>query len=248
MKTIYLVTLLILFLVGCKCVDKAVSSGGIDTASWYADIQVQAIENQTTVDIHLKHEKESGSVINLESIDELHVTAGGTTKILREFLNGSNCCWYRAIFDVGAPGTEFNIALQRQQKTPAPNSFVTLPDGLTMTSPTPNQIFSRDGDLTVAWEPSMPAKNLSVNFAFACGDHHFQGLIETVNDTGSRPYQVADLTSNWNSVGEVSCNVTITLTRENTGSLDNNYRNGRIVARRTATVSVVIQPPGTGTP
>jgi len=239
-----LVTLLALGLLSGCCQEPVDSDIGTD--SIHAAMLLKCTEDGTTsVETVLSVSEGIGADIYLTGGDELIATANGQSQTLTEEKLLFNVVRYVTEFDFDDPGAEFTISLERPNYTPAPNSHVTLPERIAIQTPQPDESFTHEESITLAWEPSGTPDEVNVQFAMSCrsGDESSAGTrYFTVADSGSASYTVEDLLSGQELGANASCDVTITLARQKSGSLSPEYRGGKIVSRRESSVSVEIVP------
>lgn len=205
-----------------------VNSDLIATSDLRADIQVQATGiGGSTVSASLISHKDGDPPLNFESIrlvdgDQISAATNGTTVAMQR----SNLVVeyrYDAAFETAAPDQRYDVALDRSTDESAPHSFVTLPAPFVLDVPT---TASRSAPLTIRWSAgSSDPVSIAVT---GCATAHLGPLV----DTGSTVLPKLE--------GSGTCDITITVVRTRTGSLDLAYgQGGSIVAeqRRTTTVS-----------
>ncbi|MCG8383171.1 MAG: hypothetical protein MJA28_13320 [Gammaproteobacteria bacterium] len=92
--------------------------------------------------------------LELVNGDALLATANGETKLMREDKKLFSDITYKVDFPIDTENTAFKIALDRPDGKNAPNSSVTLPAPVTITSPAAGATFHRDDMLTLSWTPA----------------------------------------------------------------------------------------------
>lgn len=217
----------------------------IGTDSIYASMQLYSPgDGSTSVEVRLSA-SEGGANIYLASGDELKVLVGGNTTLLqrRDF---GNSVTYTGRLNTDAPGTDVTISLERgpdSSHPSAPDSYISLPDAITIQAPQSGATFTEADEIVVSWEPSGVSSTMPIDFKITCQNGTATHITSSYNpaDDGSETYPVASLLGRSLGEGE-SCDVTITLTRKTTGTVSAVYQDGEIVATREETVSVKITP------
>jgi hypothetical protein len=238
------ITVLILSLVsGCR--DKPVGPE-IATDSIYASMHLECVGDGTTgVKVVLSVSGSSGPHITLDGNNKLGVEANGQYQLLAEEEDWPNKVHHLAALGVDDPGTEVTIPFERTNYASALDTKVVLPEDIVIQSPQTDETFTRQGDITVSWDPSGVSQEMSISFDISCrddGDIRSEVKNYAVSDSGSETYSVEDLLSGLSLGSGASCTVKITLVRTTTGSLSTEYRGGSIVAQREASVSVKTAP------
>ncbi len=201
-------------LAGCSQ-KETVSSENIKTGGIAAIMDVKAEnENSSTVEVKLLvGGDESNTFVILDNGDKLTVTANGETKGLNAESEGI----YKATVGTGAGETEFVVALERPDDTPAPNSVGKLPPPFTLGS-IANISRATDG-VEITWDPS-GSDSIVIDVTGDCIDE--QKDIKT-SDTGSYSIAAGDLVSPFDSDKDKTCDVTARVVRARSGSPDSAY-------------------------
>ncbi|MCA9629977.1 MAG: hypothetical protein KC766_20040 [Myxococcales bacterium] len=200
-------------LMGCS--EETVSSTNIKTKGIAGLFEVTASsDTSSTVNAKLVvGGDESNTYVTLDNGDKLTATAGDETKTMT---TGDGPGRYEASFANGAGGTEFKISLERPDDDDAPNSVGTLPAPFNVTE-VPNTTPSRASDaITIKWDDGNGDMKIEVE-----GDCIFSNSFKAA--TGSTEYTIkaGEIDSTGvNPEDEETCDLTLTLTRTNTGNAD----------------------------
>ncbi len=200
-------------LMGCS--EETVSSTNIKTAGIAGLFEITAgSETSSTVKATLVvGGDESNTYVTLDNGDKLTASAGDETKAMT---TGDGAGRYEAKFATGAGGTAFKIALERPDDDDAPNSLGTLPSPFNVTE-VPSSTPSRATDpITIKWDNGDGSMKIEVE-----GDCIFDTSFEAA--TGSTEYTIdaGDIDSTGvKPEDEETCDLTVTLTRRDTGEAD----------------------------
>lgn len=217
----------VLALSGCS---EDVGSGAIRTQGMYANFSVVAEgEGSSEVVAVLRVGGDNGTFVVLEDEDELIASADGDSKTMQGFNDGTK---YRSTFDTDAGGTAFQIAFERGEDDPAPDSEVTMPDGFSVSlADADGDAIQRGNEVAIEWDPAGSGDiDWEVN-----GDCIWKED-GTTSDDGSFTIQGNDVEVKSLDEGE-TCEVTVTLERNNSGSVDAAFEEGgKFIATQRRTV------------
>lgn len=200
-------------LMGCS--EETVSSSNVKTAGIAGLFEVSASsESSSRVDAKLVvGGAQSNTYVTLDNGDKLTATAGGETKVMT---TGDGAGRYETSFATGAGGTQFTISLERPDDDNAPNSVGTLPAPFNITE-VPSNTPSRANDaITIKWDDGDGNMKIDVegecifstSFNVTSGSTEYTIKANEIDSTGVNPED------------ETSCDLTVTLTRSNTGDAD----------------------------
>jgi hypothetical protein len=212
---------------------ESVESDDVLTDGIYADLSAVATEEGMRVTAILVVGGESSNTyVKLTGDDALTATADGETRRLSA-QNLGNIYHYGADLAANTGDTEVVFRFERSIDDGAPDSRCTLPAAIDITGPADGDVFSRaEDELVVTWTPSNEDDTLRLEVEGNC----IQGMIWTVDDTGSYTIPPGTLTSQ--SDPPEACETEIQLSRERSGTLDPAFgEGGRVVCsqRRTTT-------------
>jgi len=212
--------------VGCA---ESVESEDVMTSGVYAMIDVTSDGDGSGADVEVRLKvggPESNTFLDLVGDDTLTASAGEETLTLQR-QNApieTDLIWYTAHFAADGEDTEFTISFNRSIDDGAPSSKVTLPADLAITAPAENASLSMSEDITVTWEPSdkPDAIELSVN-----GDC-IRAINATPPDSGSYTIAADDIEP-IDDEDPQTCDITITVRRQRSGTLDTGYGEGGVI-------------------
>ncbi len=222
--------LVLLVVPACNLAD----SDTVPMSELQADITVVA-DGSGTADVYawLWNHPDGAPPLNEDSIqlvdgDQLTATSAGDSVAMQEAYLVAEYR-YAASFATAAPGQSFTTVLDRASGDSA-SSTVTLPDPFDLTAPATT---SRAQPLTITWTPSGSSDAIALQFD-GCGDAKLGPLA----DTGS-----ATLDANALSSTTEACQLSLTMTRTRTGSLDQAYgQGGSITAAQQRTTVIATTP------
>ncbi|HLL23510.1 MAG TPA: hypothetical protein VK427_15340 [Kofleriaceae bacterium] len=220
----------LLFATGCT----TSSSGEVFTSGIHASITARASGNgQTLVSATLYNGAPSElDYVELTGDDRLIARANGAARALTE-VQVLNTVVHRAMFDVDASGTAFEVAFERTIDQGAPSSTAALPLALEITS-APSTA-SRAQAFVVSWAPASTADAMSWSVSGDCVEDQ-RGPI--AGDPGSVTIDAGLVVKRMGAVPD-QCALAVTIERARPGTLDSRYGRGGSIAgvqARTATV------------
>ena len=217
---------------GCGC--ETVKSTDIKTSGLYADLKADAAGGgQVKVKATLTLGSGSLTFLELSPGDTLTATVGLTSRAMsRTSLFGST--WYEANFDGDAANTAVKISLLRASDTGAPESAVTLPMPFAFSQPVTGQASSRSAGMTVTWTNGNQSDPMRLSASGSC----IQPVdVPTFSDTGTHSLPAF---ASANGSETKTCDVSLTLVRTRSGSVDAAYGKGgafEATVTRTLTIS-----------
>lgn len=219
------------------CVKEDVDSDAIRTKGMYADYSALAVGNgDTVVTAQLTVGGDNGTIVKLVDEDELEATVGDETKRLGAINNRER---YRGTFSTDDGGTEITISFLRgDEDENAPDSFATLPDKFDLSIDGDTEI-QRGTAVDISWDPEGSG---SVSWSVE-GDCVWSESGST-NDDGAATIAAEDIRVQNLDKGE-TCDVTVTVDRVSTGTVDPEFEEGgrfRAIQRRTATFTSTPNP------
>lgn len=225
------------------CGEEDVDSDAIKTKGMHAIITAVASGNgETVVTAQLRVGGDNGTIVELSSGDTLVGTVDGETKTLGAIEDREK---YRATFDTDAADTEIQVSFEREEDEDAPDSSVTLPDPFSILDLEEEEV-QRGDDVLITWEPEGSG---DINWSLD-GDCVWTAD-GTTSDDGSHTLTAEDVEVLGTDEGE-NCEVTVTLERAASGSVDPAFEEGgtiRAYQRRSVSFTSTPGPgePGTGT-
>ena len=133
--------------VGCNDIDSA----DIETSGINASITVRAKADGSSTNVSASLTAGALTFVDLDGEDQLVASAGEASVVLAE-ADLLGVVGYSGTLDgVGAPDEEVTVALERSEdKEPAPNSLVRIPEPIAIAAPAAGTAFSRaDDDIVV---------------------------------------------------------------------------------------------------
>lgn len=222
---------------GCTC--ETVKSQDIKTSGLYADLDATATgDNKTKVKATLTLGQGSLTFLELSSGDVLTASTGTTSKTMsRTSLFGST--WYEAELGGDTANMDVKVSLSRAADASAPNSVVTLPAPFSISTPTPNQKFSRAAaPIFVSWQGAGQPDELRLGASGSCIDSISEAALSADNGQHTLPALKA-------KAGEEakSCAVVITMRRVRKGQVDPAYgKGGSFEAKVERSVTITSDP------
>jgi len=181
--------------------------------------------------------------------DSLTATAGGTSTVMvekKDWFSGE--IYYLATFPTETTGTLFTVSFERTKYTSAPNSTVSLPYPPSITAPSPGHIFSQAENITVVWDNLNSSAAIDLHFSLTCtlvnrDNRSFGTTMANLANTGTATYSIISLMPDLTLSSGDTCNMQITASRWQGGSLDPNYgEGGSIAAIQHRQISVTVNP------
>lgn len=180
----------------------------------------------------------SNDFVKLSSGDTLTVTAGSETSPLTETHFGELYS-YVADLQADAAGTVFTFNFDRTDDEDAPASSATMPTAFNVTAPAAATVVSRAGALTITWDNSATADQMSVDVK---GDCILDFHKSVTGDPGTFTINAGDLRTPDNKQNE-SCSGTVVVNRTRAGTLDAHFgEGGSVTATQMRSVSVRLDP------
>ena len=231
--------------VGCNDIDSA----DIETSGINASITVRAKADGSSTAVSATLTAGALTFVDLDGEDQLVATSGEASTVLAEGDLLGVVGYNGSLSGVGAPGDEVKVSLERSSdKTPAPDSVVTIPEPIAIAAPEAGTAFSRaDDDIVVDLTSEESDDDATLKWSGACikdgslavpsGQASItinKGTIEKreqvdANDPDSEP--VAD-----------TCSFTIEIERRVEGSLDPAWGSGGIRAVASDTRDLTTNP------
>ena len=228
--------LLVLTLGACS----NVASTNIKTAGIEAHLVVAADgTGKTKATAALNVDTSAVDFVKLSDGDSLVAKTGSQSQTLTESeLLGAVS--YAATFDgADAEGTAYTVSLNRATETSAPSSTVTLPAPFSITAPAPAASFSRaNDDLAVTYASAGTHDSMSWSITGDCILNQSKVLDA---DTGSFTVAKASIKTPSSTTTE-NCQVTLTVSRTQVGTLDPAYQGGSILGVQTRTLTFTSTP------
>lgn len=213
------------FAIACQ---EDVGSGAIRTRGMYAKYEALATGNgKTGLTAELRVGGDDGTFVVLEPGDELIASADGDGD--KEMASQNDGKQYTASFSTDEEGTEFNIAFERAEDDPAPDSRVALPAPFTLSLEEDEAKVQRGNSVSISWDEGSGEVEWSVE-----GDCIWS-RDGTTDDDGDFEIPADEIEVTGTDEGE-TCEVTITLERVNRGEVDPAFEEGgefRAIQRRT---------------
>jgi hypothetical protein len=222
----------------------SVESSSIKTAGMSAYMSVVADgTGSTTATTTLHVDNNLTDFVDLSSGDTLIASSGSQQQRLNKssFLGATS---YNGSFSgLDAEGTPYTIAFTRQSDTSAPSSTCTIPKPFTFSAPASTATFARaTDDIVVQYGPSGTTDPMSYDVTGDCIKGSLQ--VNPGGDTGqftiahtTLPLQASDVHAN------DTCQVTLTLRRTRTGTLDSAFgHGGRIDGQQMRTLKFMSKP------
>jgi len=187
----------------------------------------------------------STDFLDLSPGDTLVATEDGTDPqtMTREDLLGA--VFYQSTFGIDSAGTLFQIAFDRTATSSMPNpvsapdSHVSMPAPFDMTVVSSAGSFSRASDpIDITWTGSGQSDPMSYQVYGSC----INTTGQNISDTGSVAIPAGTIQAQ-NGQGADNCQITITLSRSRSGTVDPAYgKGGAITASQSRTVQVLSTP------
>lgn len=182
-------------------------------------------------------------VVELSSKDKLYVNTDLNVEkpLTRTGTEGR----YEAEFIQAEYNAEFTFNLQRDNDKykDAPNSTVTIPAILNITTPDENDEFIKDDatNISLTWDNSSTSSgNIDIDITSNCeGEAPSQTPETNLTTEDDGAYLIENLGRFYPVIGDVSCELAIKLRRSKTGSSDNHlYSGSNITSEQTDNVTI----------
>lgn len=239
----YSLALAIPALVACTNID----SDDLDTDAMEPTIQVRSTEgadgSSVTVVLHVGDSPTT--FVELQGDDTLTASAGEQTVTLEgsELLG---VVQYNGDLDTKTPGDVVTIAFTRTEegKASAPDSNVALTEGLALTAPAGGATSSRAADLQIAWDSAASEDQVRVGWSGGCvvdGSRDVTAGQSTLTlEAGS--IEKREQGENEEEPVPDNCDVTLTVSRSRSGTIDPAFGGGSITHTYTDSVTFASQP------
>ncbi len=213
-----------IFVVGCftlfagGCTD--INSTDLKTAGMSAHMLVSADgSGASQVSVTLNVDTNLTDFVQLEGGDKLTATAASTTEQLTETDLLGDVSYGASFSGPAAQGeTLYTIAFTRAAETSAPQSTCTLPDPFAVLAPDGGVAYPRDGGaVVVTWSPSGTSDRMLLSANGDCIELYSQPID---GDPGTATIPAGAFTASPIAIPAASCQVTVELTRQRSGSLD----------------------------
>ena len=232
--------LLTSFLVACTVTQ----SQDLETSGMAVSIVVSADgTGGSNVSAKLSTDANALNSIELDSGDLLVVTVGTQSEDMsKQDLLGDIS--YQASFNgLDATGTSYDIALNRRSGfVSAPASIVTMPTQFNITAPSSSATFSRANDaITVTYDTTATGDPMTWSVSSGSCSSGPSGTV--AGDSGSFTIAKNALIPSDAQQKNMTCDVTITLKRTRTGTVDSHYGyGGNITATQQRSVTFTSTP------
>jgi hypothetical protein len=221
-------------LVGCSVTQ----SEDLETSGMAATITVSADGSGTsTVTTRLSTDANALNSIQLDSGDILSATADTQSEDM-SVTNVLGDITYNATFSGGGQGgTPYIIALNRRAGfISAPSSLVSMPQPFDITEPSSSSTISRSDDVTVTYDMSGTSDAMSWSVTSGACASAASGSLSS--DSGSFTISKGALAPTEANEQTATCQVTITLERTRSGTIDPHYGyGGTITAAQTRSIT-----------
>ena len=219
----------------CACAE--VKSSAINTDGMYANFDLYVEGSLVKASASFKvGDAISNTYIELDPADT--VSASNTTESMAlTHAELFNAHVYNGVFTVTEPDAEYTFALNRENETSAPNSTVSLPMGIQITTPSNNSTYSLSSGsaIEIKWE-NRTEDLINVEMSGDCVNYFSTGEI---TDSAAFTIVGSDITPD-EPIG--GCDATITVERLRQGNIDPAYEDGSVKARQTVTITLQIDP------
>jgi len=197
----------------------------------------------STVSARLSTDANALNSIQLDSGD-IFATTVGTQSQDMTMVDLLGDITYQATFNgADASGASYDVALNRRPGfVSAPSSIVTMPQPYNMTAPTSTGTFSRaNEDVTVTYDTSGTQDPMTWSVTDGSCASAPSGTV--ANDSGSFTIAKGSLVSTEANQKTTTCQVTITLKRTRTGTIDSHFGyGGNITATQGRSVTFTSTP------
>ena len=233
-------------LVACSEID----SEDVRTSGFNMDAQITTTDSSTNILVRLKAGDDFDSDrIVLTAGDQLRADLSGR-RLEVPRLNDA----YRASYENVTGGEVLTLELLRPEGVSAFDTRVLLPDSFEINAPDQGASFNAGDTITVAWSPGDPGNTMEVRYSVDCP------LVENTDSFHAgrigRTFDAADIGTHTTTVNTIlnafddqdefvtgiPCPLSITLTRENTGTLDSALDGGSIDAKHRQIVTGTVIP------
>ena len=220
-------------------------SEDIKTSGIRAEIDVTSnSDNHAEINVAMRvGGSNSNTYIKLSGGDKLTATLNSSTlKNLDEITDAldNKKVTYNVTFNdtnSGANNASYKVSLERPTDTDALNSIVTVPDAATGFIADKNSFSRSTEDLSLTWDGLNDGSNVSLSYAGDCVRS------DTVATTDDGSYQLNSGSIVSNSASNQNCDITFSLERQASGSLDSNFgEGGYIRAFKTTSIEVSSTP------
>lgn len=235
-RSLVLTVLIAVVLAGCSTVDSA----DIRTSGMTADLQVTVLGDASSAEVSATLRVGTLTFVELGDGEKLTASGGGQTADLKRRKVAGVTSYYGRLEGVADPGTEITFALRREgDNASAPVSKVTLPERVQFSRPAVGTRFSRRADIPVRFASGPPAELAWAGHCIQSGSLQIEDGQKTA--TISRGTILATPSPSPGAPVD-SCQISLTLTRRNEGSLDGAFKDGFVAAESQAVRQVVSEP------
>lgn len=221
----------------CERID----SSDIRTAGVEPIIQATALGNgKTSVSAELRVGGAlSNNFLDLSEGDQLNIKSDDEELVMTRNVSLLNQVYYTAELEGDNEDKAIEISFIREADESAPSSTVTMPASFTLTAPESGlALVGSTDDLAIAWDNAGKTDPLQLYIVGTCIDSHK----ETLEDDGAHVVPANTLTLDEDQ-GSNECELTVTLERTRTGSLDAAFASGgEIQATVVRKVSISFTP------
>ena len=204
-------------------------------------IRVTVQESSCTVTSEMRVSDSHGNQLSLTNGDQLTATADGTNQQLTASNNGFNETIYQTNYNF-APTSSVQVALTRNDDSDAPNSTVQIPPAFNITYPANSNQFQGNDTIDISWAITGKPTSMELATATTCDSStlSIRRTYSLIDSTGSYALPVSQILTPFNQ--PTQCLTTLTITKQNSGTLDANYTGGYINAYQVRDVTVSIFP------
>jgi len=210
------------------CSTEDTKSDFIKTQEMWASIKIESNGERSRIVAELNV---SGSNISLSKEDTFTATIGQHSKILKKYI-GLLEIDYHTFSNITADNTLFNVALLRIKDTDADKSNVKLPANFNIYSPQHAQLYRLNSQIPLNWEDLSENKKIKLTLINSCKNNQGDevGFSESFDIADDGKYQILlDDLSIFKSETldrNIDCLLSITLIRENLGTIDPIFKTG----------------------
>lgn len=230
-------------LVACTNID----SDDLDTDAMQPTIQVRSTDGAdgSSVSVVLHVGDSPTTFVELQGDDSLTASAGEETVTLEgsELLG---VVQYTGNLDTKTAGAVVTIAFTRTEegKASAPDSNVTLTEGLALTAPAGGATASRAADLAIAWDSAASDDQVRVGWSGSCVVEGSRDVTAGQNTLTLEGGSIAKREQGENEEDPVpdDCDVTLTVSRSRSGDIDPAFGGGSISHTFTDSVTFASEP------
>lgn len=224
------------------CSSEETPSTAVKTKGIWADMQLVGDGERTRITVELNVGGSNGTNVVLEQGDNLVASSGNKSKTMSKDTDFFDVD-YQAYFATSVSNALFKISFNRPNGTSAPDSSVELPDVFSIYAPDTAVTYSKNQSLQLSWDGLSSDKLMHIYLSASC-TNNTGGLAASVHqfstpDDGNHTLELGkyELFSDTQLNVQKDCELDITLTRSQAGSIDAAYQSGsQIVASQRRTL------------